>query len=178
MKGRPARRWPRHPRRYSSRPPTRRGCPRREADPNGCGRTATSHTGRRPAELGGSVDRTGVIDEGITNRVRPHFCHALLIDAAQHQVTTPGFDRQPVRQPRIVIVHSPTYASWLNQIEIYFRSSSAKYSSRMTTPALRSWRMPFTPLADATPPLANSSPGSSSVKIWSLDSATACFNLN
>ncbi|MBV9325141.1 MAG: transposase [Chloroflexi bacterium] len=24
------------------------------------------------------------------------------------------------RHPRIVIVHTPTYASWLNQIEIYF----------------------------------------------------------
>jgi transposase len=24
------------------------------------------------------------------------------------------------RHPRIVIVHTPTYASWLNQVEIYF----------------------------------------------------------
>src|SRR5262249_50807896 len=57
------------------------------------------------------------------------------------------------------------------------RSSSARYSSRMTTPASRNWRKPSTSSADATPPLANYSPGSSPARIWSADFANPCFNL-
>ena len=36
------------------------------------------------------------------------------------------------RHPRIVIVHTPVHASWLNQIEIYFSIISARSLPRMT----------------------------------------------
>src|SRR5579872_6165110 len=51
--------------------------------------------------------------------------------------------------------------------------SSASCSSRTTTPASRSWPGPFTPSADATPPLASRSPGVLLAKI----SNDACVSL-
>ncbi len=66
------------------------------------------------------------------------------------------------RHPRIVIVHTPTYASWL---KFTSRSSNARCSNRMITPALRNSPRRFELLAPATPPLASRSPGVSLAKI-------------
>ena len=41
--------------------------------------------------------------------------------------------------PRVHLHFTPTYASWLNLVEVFFRSSSAKRCAAATSPASTSW---------------------------------------
>ena len=69
------------------------------------------------------------------------------------------------RHPRIVIVHTPVHASWLNQIDIYFRLSNAKCSPRMTARHWTSSRPESMSSVNATPRSTNPSPGVSLARI-------------
>jgi len=41
-----------------------------------------------------------------------------------------AIDRFHAQWPNAILVHTPVHASWLNQVEIYFRLSSARFSRR------------------------------------------------
>jgi hypothetical protein len=63
--------------------------------------------------------------------------------------------------PNLRLVHLPTHASWLNQIESTSRWFSARSSLRTTSPISRSWANASSPFSNATSASPSRSPGSS-----------------
>ena len=61
----------------------------------------------------------------------------LIADNGSSHRGRPASDRLRAKWPNIVLVHTPVHASWLNQIEVYFLSSSANSSLQATLPTGR-----------------------------------------
>ena len=93
-----------------------------------------------------------------------------IVDNGSPHCGDPAAEELQARHPRIVIVHTPTYASWLNQIEIYFSIIQRKLLKPhdYNPAALRNW-----PTPDATPPSVSHSPGASPATT-SNDACVSC----
>ncbi len=61
-----------------------------------------------------------------------------------------AIDRLAKRFPNAVMIHTPVHASWLNQVEIFFSSCSARSSLPTTSPALTRSRTGSPPSSSAT----------------------------
>ncbi|MFF4625568.1 transposase [Nonomuraea jabiensis] len=87
-----------------------------------------------------------------------------------------AIDRAAKRYPNAVMVHTPVHASWINQIEIFFPSSSARSSHPTTSPALTRSKTGSSPSSGATTgppgPSNGSSPRPTSRTYWPGSSDT------
>ena len=70
---------------------------------------------------------------------RPEYKNAarvfVVVDNGSDHRGKAAIDRLRTAHPNAIMIHTPVHASWLNQIEIFFRSSRRKSSPRTTSPA-------------------------------------------